>query len=206
MVKWVEKYHLYFKKDAIISDVCGVKGSIVYKIQDILKNKHEFVAAHPMAGKEVSGVKNADETIFLNANYIVIRTKNNTKKGIETAKDIGQLLGFKNISILSPKKHDEMIAFLSQLTHCLAISLMNCKASHHLKDYTGDSFKDLTRIAKINDALWSELFLANKEELLLQMDLFMNSFLKLKEYIEQENVASIKKMMKLSTKRRKYFD
>lgn len=99
-------------------------------------------------------------------------TSKNTTKAIDTIVEMGKILGFKNISILTPEKHDEMIGFLSQLTHCIAITLMTCKDSKHLVEYTGDSFRDLTRIAKINEQMWSELFLMNKNELLSQMDLF----------------------------------
>ena len=99
-----------------------------------------------------------------------------------------------------------MIGFLSQLTHCIAISLMTCKESEHLVDYTGDSFRDLTRIAKINDEMWSELFLLNKAELIAQMDLFIDKFMLLRNSIESENKEQIQNIMRLSTKRRKYFD
>ena len=99
-----------------------------------------------------------------------------------------------------------MIGFLSQLTHCIAVSLMTCKDSTHLVDYTGDSFRDLTRIAKINEDMWSELFLLNKDELLRQMDSFLVQFENLKKTIENNDVESMKNIMRTSTKRRKYFD
>ena len=123
-----------------------------------------------------------------------------------TIVEMGKILGFKNISILTPEKHDEMIGFLSQLTHCIAITLMTCKDSKHLVEYTGDSFRDLTRIAKINEQMWSELFLMNKNELLSQMDLFLQEFEKLRDALAREDAETIKKMMRLSTKRRSYFD
>ena len=99
-----------------------------------------------------------------------------------------------------------MIGFLSQLTHCIAIALMTCKESNHLVEYTGDSFRDLTRIAKIIEQIWTELFLMNKNELLSQMDLFLQEFEKLRDALSREDVETIKKMMKLSTQRRSYFD
>lgn len=205
LLDWVNNYHTYFKKGAIISDVTGIKKEIVYKIQDVLKDC-EFIGAHPMAGKEVYGVINASDTLFKKANYIVTPTNKNSKEAIEIAISIGEELEFANISILSPEKHDEMIAYLSQLTHCIAVSLMTCSENEHLKEYTGDSFRDLTRIANINEDMWSELFLMNKEELLKQMDLFINEFNKLKQTIKDEDVESMKDLMRLSTKRRKYFN
>ena len=206
LIDWIEKNQACFKRGALLTDVTGVKGPIVYKIQDILRDDVEFVGAHPMAGKEVYGVQNADKAIFRNANYIVTPTEKNTREAIEECKQLGKILGFKTIAELSPEKHDEMIGFLSQLTHCIAVSLMTCKESEHLVDYTGDSFRDLTRIAKINDEMWSELFLLNKSELLSQMDLFMDKFKSLRDSIENEDKEKMKEIMRLSTKRRSLFD
>ncbi|MCR5735413.1 MAG: prephenate dehydrogenase [Lachnospiraceae bacterium] len=204
-IEWIEKYQDYFKKGAILTDVTGVKGSVVYKIQGMLRDDVEFIGAHPMAGREKSGVEYATADIFKGANYIVTPTEKNTEEGIEICKDLGRLLGCERIKTLTPKEHDEMIGFLSQLTHCIAVSLMVCKDCEDLADYTGDSFRDLTRIANINDEMWSELFILNKEELLAQMDLFMDRFSKLKDYIENEDVSGMREMMKLSTERRERF-
>ena len=206
LLDWIEKYQGYLKPNALLTDVTGVKVPVVYKIQDMLRGDLEFVGAHPMAGKEVYGVENADKAIFRNANYIVTPTEKNTQAGIEACKSLGKILGFKTITELSPEKHDEMIGFLSQLTHCIAVSLMTCKESEHLVDYTGDSFRDLTRIAKINEDMWCELFLLNKEELLSQMELFIEKFKELKSSIELSDTEKIKNIMRTSTERRRHFD
>ena len=206
LLEWIKQNQDCFKSGALLTDVTGVKCPLVYEIQEELRSDVEFVGAHPMAGREVYGVQNADKTIFRNANYIVTPTSKNTRDGIEACKSLGNILGFKTIAELSPEKHDEMIGFLSQLTHCIAVSLMTCKESEHLVDYTGDSFRDLTRIAKINEDMWSELFLMNKEELLSQMDLFIEKFKELKSSIENEDIEKMKSIMKTSTKRREFFD
>ena len=206
LLSWLDKNQQFIKSGALLTDVTGVKGAVVYDVQKMLRDDLEFVGAHPMAGKEVYGVENADKTIFRNANYIVTPTDKNTKEGIESCKQLGKILGFKTIAELSPEKHDEMIGFLSQLTHCIAVSLMTCKDSHELVNYTGDSFRDLTRIAKINEEMWCELFLLNKQELLSQMELFQTKFSELKTAIEQSNIEKIKDIMRTSTVRRKYFD
>ena len=99
-----------------------------------------------------------------------------------------------------------MIGFLSQLTHCIAVSLMTSSDNHHLADYTGDSFRDLTRIARINEDMLSELFLLNKDELLKQMDLFMQEFGELRTMLAEEDAEGMKKKMRLSTERRAWFD
>ena len=99
-----------------------------------------------------------------------------------------------------------MVGFLSQLTHCIAVALMACKDSQHLADYTGDSFRDLTRIAKINEEMWSELFIANKEQLLEQMELFLDKFIYIRDALRNSDSEALKDIMRLSTKRRKIFD
>lgn len=205
-VEWIEKNQDCFKSGAVITDVTGVKGGVVEKVQSVLRSDVEFISAHPMAGRECSGVENAKAEIFEGANYIVVPTEKNTQSAIELCEDLGRLLGFKRICTLTVKQHDEMVGFLSHLTHCIAVSLMVCKESEHLADYTGDSFRDLTRIAKINDEMWSELFLANKDEIVEQMDLFEQHFDKLKKCIESDDREGIREMMRLSTKRRKVFD
>ena len=205
-VEWIEKYQNCLKSGAIVTDVTGVKGGVVCDVQNALRKDVEFIAAHPMAGRECSGVENAKAEIFGGANYIVVPTEKNTQEAIELCKDLGRELGFKHISELSVKQHDETVGFLSHLTHCIAVSLMVCKESGHLADYTGDSFRDLTRIAKINDEMWSELFLLNKDEIVEQMNLFEQHFGKLKECIQNDDREGIREMMRLSTKRRKVFD
>ena len=205
-VEWIEKNQGLLKSGALITDVTGVKGSVVYKIQDMLREDVEFIAAHPMAGREVSGVENSTEKMFVGANYIVTPTDKNTPEAIRTCTELGRLLGFSNVAVLSPQEHDEMIGFLSQLTHCIAITLMTCNDKENMEKYTGDSFRDLTRIARINDQMWSELFVANKNVLLDQMDMFMNKFAELRTMLENEDVDGMRQMMRCSTARRALFD
>lgn len=205
-LQWLAENQQHLRDSALLTDVTGVKGSVVYAVQDMLRPELEYIGAHPMAGREVSGVENADCRIFRGANYIVTPTARNTQAAIEQCKALGETLGFASISTLTPEKHDEMIGFLSQLTHCIAVTLMTCKDSRHLVDYTGDSFRDLTRIAKINDEMWSELFLLNKTELLEQMALFSAHFAQLQDALRREDRAAMREMMRLSTARRAYFD
>ena len=205
-VEWIEQNQQLLKSGAIITDVTGVKRSVVYQIQDILRPDVEFVAAHPMAGREVSGVENSTDRMFVGANYIVTPTAKNTPEAIETVIELGRLLGFSNVTTLSPEEHDEMIGFLSQLTHCIAITLMTCNDKENMEKFTGDSFRDLTRIARINDLMWSELFVANKDLLLDQMNLFIDKFCDLKAMLEAEDIDGMRAMMRYSTERRALFD
>ena len=205
-IEWIEKYQGLFKPGTLITDVTGVKSSVVSTVQSILRNDVEFISAHPMAGRERSGVEFADSSVFKGANYIVTPTEKNTEEAIEICKELGSLLGFARISVLSPEVHDEMIAFLSQLTHCIAVALMTCNEAEGLEKYTGDSFRDLTRIAKINDAMWSELFLMNKDALIDQMNAFINEFERMKDMLISGDREGLRVMMRRSTERRSLFD
>ena len=206
VTQWIKDNQKYFKSGAIVTDVTGVKSCIVYEIQDILRDDVEFIAAHPMAGREVSGVQNSDEKILLGANYIIVPTSKNTKQAIEVCREIGLILHFGMISELSPEEHDEIIGFVSQLTHCIAISLMNCSDNEKLVDYVGDSFRDLTRIARINENMWSELFILNKQGLIKDMDRFIEEITKLRDMVAAEDADGLKEKMIISTERRNLFD
>ena len=203
---WVEKYQDFLRSGAVITDVTGVKRAVVPAVQGMLRPDLEFVPAHPMAGSERSGVEYADCRVFAGANFIITPTERNTPEGIELIRTLGCILGFRHIAVLTPEQHDEMIGFLSQLTHCIAVTLMDCKESEHLAEYTGDSFRDLTRIARINENMWTELFLENRDELLSQMDLFLEKFTQLRNALAAGDAETMKEMMRLSTYRRSFFD
>lgn len=206
LMDWLRENQQYLKSGAILTDVTGVKCCVVYDVQKILRDDVEFIAAHPMAGKEVYGVENSDDSIFYKANYIVTPTDANTQEAISLCEDLGRELGFARVSILTPEKHDDMIGFLSQLTHCIAVSLMNCNDTPGMEAYTGDSFRDLTRIARINDKMWSELFMCNRDMLLKHMDAFSEAFASFRQMLQNGDVEGMREAMRKSTVRRGLFD
>ena len=206
LVQWMKDYGHLISSGTVVTDVTGVKSCIIEPVRAALPEGAEFVAVHPMAGREVCGIENADETMFQGANYIVVPVEGNTEDALRLCEDLGRELGFGRISRLSPQSHDEMIAFLSQLTHCVAVSLMCANDDPRLVDYTGDSFRDLTRIARINDEMWSELFLLNRDALVRQMDSFLDQMRKMKQYLIENDRDGLREMMKTSTSRRAEFD
>lgn len=205
-VDWIEKYQHLFRSGTLITDVTGVKMQVVARVQSMLRSDVEYIPAHPMAGRERSGVEFSDASVFKGANYIVTPTDKNTDEAIESCKELGSILGFSRISVLSPEEHDEMIAFLSQLTHCIAVTLMTATDTEGLEKYTGDSFRDLTRISKINDLMWSELFLMNKDALLRQMDAFSEEFSRFRQYIANGQREEMRQVMRKAGERRLRFD
>lgn len=206
MIDWISTYQEFFRSGILITDVSGVKQHIVETVQHNLRKDVEFIASHPMAGKEVSGVRNSDDHIFEIANFIITPSSHNSKKAIAYMKEFAEILNFNHITTLTPKQHDEMIGFVSQLTHVIAVSLMNTNDNTHLVEYTGDSFRDLTRIAKINENMWSELFFLNKENLIREIDDFDKELNHLKQKLVDNDEAGLKALFRQSTERRKLFD
>lgn len=206
LLEWIDQYGHLIRPGTIVTDVTGVKGYVVDQIQATLPAGVEYIGAHPMAGREVLGIENSDDSIFHGANYLVVPTEKNTEDAINLCEDLGWRLGFARVSRLSVEEHDRMIAFLSQLTHCIAVTLMCCSDNQNLEKYTGDSFRDLTRIARIHDGMWSELFMCNREELLAQMDVFTQTFSVFREALAAGDVEKMREMMRYSTAQRAKFD
>lgn len=207
MIKpWIVENQQYLESGTILMDISGVKTNIVEPVQSILREDLELISIHPMCGRESRGIDFAQADIFDNANYIIVPTNKNTPKAIKAAKQLGKDLRVKNISILSCEEHDRMIGFLSQLTHVIAVSLMNTHDNSHLVEYTGDSFRDLTRIATINEDLWSELFLLNKDILLDEIDQFLDATKHFRDSLEKEDIDEMKRLFIQSTNRRKLFN
>lgn len=219
LLDWIEQNGHLMTPGTIVTDVTGVKGCIVERAQALMPEGVEFISAHPMAGREQIGTTKLDvyraatPDMFRGANYLVVPTEKNTPDAIRLCEQLGRLLGFGKVTRLSVEEHDRMIAYLSQLTHAIAVSLMCCAGEgsddqdiSRLSLLTGDSFRDLTRIAKINDAMWAELFLSNREALLEQMDLFSERFTAMRNALAAEDSDKMREMMRTSTTRRTLFD
>ena len=133
--------------------------------------------------------------------------KKNKKENLELLSEIVRLMGFKKVSFLTAQEHDEIIAFTSQLTHAIAVSLVNSdNQKYDTNRFIGDSFRDLTRIAKINEDLWSELFLGNKENLLKMIQQFENELDIIKNALKNDDIGTLKEQFIISTRRREKID
>ena len=204
-VKWIKENQHLLKPGSILTDVTGIKREVIEEINSILRPDVEYIACHPMAGREYKGIAYADCKQFEQANYIIVPTESNTEHAKETARDIGRILKFHKISELSPDEHDRIIGFVSQLCHVIAISLMNLSDNPELVNYTGDSFRDLTRIADINEDLWPELFICNKDYLTEEIDSLISQMSVMRECINNEDIPKMKELMIEATQRRKKF-
>ena len=206
LLDWVREYGSLLRPGTLVTDVSGVKRGVVEPIQEMLPEGVEFIASHPMAGRETSGISHSAEVDFAPANFIITPTARNTPEGIAWCRSLAETLGFRRISQLSPAEHDHMIGYVSQLCHAIAVSLMCASDNSELACYTGDSFRDLTRIARINDKMWAELFLWNKDNLISEIDMFESALQDMREKLVRDDREGLEEMFRLSTKRREAFD
>lgn len=197
--KFVQKNINYFKKDAIISDAVGIKRKLVDYFEMYKNDDVEFVFTHPIAGREKIGIEYSDEAIFHNANFVITPTESNKEESLNLIETLARQMGFKNVTRIRDVEHDDIIAYTSQLTHAIAISLVNSDDSKYDTSlFIGDSYKDLTRIAMINENLWTELFLQNKDFLTRRITSFEDQLSTLKQAIKENDKEKIKEIMRKS--------
>lgn len=205
-IQWVEDYGKNLRPGCLCTDVCGVKDGLVQAVQARLPEGVEFIASHPMAGREVSGVQNAHLVDFEPANFLITPTEKNTPAGLEFARELAKTLGFAHVHTLSVAEHDRMAGYVSQLTHAIAVSLMCAPGAEGFAAYTGDSFRDLTRIARINDKMWAELFLWNRANLIEEINGFAGRLEQLKGLLQAGDRPGLEAMFRASTAARAAFD
>ena len=192
-----------FKKGSIITDAVGVKSYFLQEAMNVIDPDVEFVSGHPMAGREKRGFEYASKEVFKNANYILIEHPANNKESIVFMEKFVGTLGFKSVKIMSPQAHDEIISFTSQLPHAIAVALINSdNEKYDTGKYIGDSYRDLTRIANINEDLWSELFFRNSENLLNSIVTFEAQLALIKKALLENDEQLLKKLFIESSYRR----
>lgn len=201
--EFIEVYKSYFSEGLIITDVTGIKEKLISDLEEILPSHVDFIFGHPMAGREKRGFDYASSNVFEKANFIITPTEKNKEKNIKVVEDLVHNMGFSTVNRVSPKEHDYIISFTSQLPHVLAVSLINSDdLAFDTGNFIGDSYRELTRIANINEDLWSELFLGNKENLLTRIENFEKELLKMKNCIINDDEKVLKEIFREATRRR----
>ena len=192
-----------FKDGAIITDATGIKKMFIEDVANVLPENIDFIFGHPMAGREKKGIDFASSKVFKGANYILTPISRNKPENLDKIENLVYELGFKRVKRITPEYHDEMIGYTSQLPHTLAVALVNSDIEgRETGSFIGDSYRDLTRIANINEDLWSELFLGNKENLLTSIENFEIELDKIKNAIKEDDKETLKKLFIKSTNRR----
>ena len=193
-----------FKDGAIVTDVAGIKGTLIKQLDDIIPDNIDFIFGHPMAGRENKGIDHATAECYKGANYLLIDTERNDDDNVLLLQAIIYKLGFKRIIRISSDFHDQIIAFTSHLPHVMAVSLINSDVeARNTEIYMGGSYRDATRVADINEDLWTELFLGNKENLLEVIDDFMDEMGRFREDLAKGDRVALNKRLKRATKRRR---
>jgi prephenate dehydrogenase len=197
---FIEQYQSMFPSRLIVCDIAGIKSGY----QELhLRDDIRYLWTHPIAGRAASGYDAHNTAMFQGANFILTPTASADADAIEVVTSLVKECGFGLITQMSPKEHDERIAYTSQLTHAIAISLMNSGENDlGFAPIIGDSYRDLTRIARINDQMWSELFILNQSALLNQMHIFHQQFTTLMKALEQGDQETIRSLMRQSREKR----
>jgi prephenate dehydrogenase len=184
------------KPGTVLVDISGVKSRLIQQVGQIIRPDIDLIFTHPVAGREKKGIAFAKAEIFKGANYIIVPTKANKPENLAIVKALALEMGFKAVSDLTAEVHDSIIAYTSQLTHVISLALVDSDdQKYDTKRYIGDSYRDLTRIAMINETLWSELFLSNKTNLLERIRHFQASLGKYVTLLEKNDIAGLQQLM-----------
>lgn len=184
------------KPGTVITDVTGVKGFIIREMKKILPDTVDFIGGHPMAGREVGGYKSSTDTLFNNAPYIITPDKTNKPENVQLIRDMAEYIGCRIVVKTTPDEHDSMIAYTSQLMHIVAVALCDNPLLERSASFAGGSLQDCTRIAVINETMWSELFVENKQHLAEQITEFQNTLETMKQAALNDDRKTLEKIMK----------
>ncbi len=184
------------KAGAVITDVSGVKRFMIENLSEILPDTVDFVGAHPMAGREVGGYKSSTDTLFEKASFLVTPTKNNKPESVALVRELAEYIGCKHVVTTTAEEHDAIIAYTSQLMHVVAVALCDNPMIERSTFFSAGSLRDCTRVAKINEVMWSELFIENKTELVKRIREMEASLEKMAVATENEDRGELENIMR----------
>ncbi len=203
---FIKKHWADFKKGSIVTDIAGVKATYLAQFEELencpVSERVDFISGHPMAGREKEGYAASAQLYFTGRNYILIPRPCNDHAHVQLMRDVITCLGFSHIIDSTAQNHDHKIGFTSQLCHVIASALVASAEDEHITEFGGGSFEDLTRIAMINAPLWTELFLANKEELIGHIDAFTAQMESLRHAISEGDEESLECQLEAVRQRR----
>lgn len=197
IVKFVKENADYFKKGSIVIDSCGVKEYIVNECTPILNEKGViFVGTHPMAGREFSGFDYSMDNLFDGASFIITPSENTPQIAVDLLQTLAGSIKFGKAVVSTPKKHDEVIAYTSQLAHVVSNAYVKSPCMLNYDGFSAGSFQDLTRVAKLNEYMWSSLFLCNKEALLREINCILKSITEYRDALENNDAERLTEILR----------
>ena len=186
-----------FKKGSILSDVCGIKGRMSNELTKLAKdNGVNYIGTHPMAGKEHFGFDFSDGTLFIGANFIAAANDDTDKQSLLTVEKLAKKMGFKNIVVTTPEIHDSIIAYTSQLAHVVSSAYVKSPTMQKELGFSAGSFKDMTRIATMNESMWTSLFLANRDCLVFEIDELIKHLMEYREAISANDAKKLEELIR----------
>lgn len=181
-VDYIKENSDFFKKDSLVIDCAGVKRSVCEPCFELAKEKgFHFVGGHPMAGTQYSGIKYSKDTMFHNACFVLVPRHFEDVEVISKAREMVLSVGFSRVSVMTSERHDELIAYTSQLAHIVSNAYVKSPSALSHKGISAGSYRDLTRVAYLNENMWTELFIDNKDNLLREVEGIISS---LSEYAD----------------------
>lgn len=199
IVPFILEHKDSFKKDSIVTDSCGIKTKICNELSQY-DLPFYFIGAHPMAGREVGGYDNSLDNLFDNASFIVTPYEDTPKNKVDTLVGLANDSKFARTVVTTPEHHDEMIAFTSQIAHVLACSYVLSPLAPMHAGYSAGSYRDVSRVAKINADMWADLFINNKQPLVDEIDDLVSNLMKFKYTIVNEDAQALKDLMNKANK------
>ncbi len=186
-----------FKKGGIVIDTCGVKQAIVDAVEKPLADEGViFIGCHPMAGREFSGFAYSVDNLFERASFIMTPTDDVPVKPVREISQLAYETGFASVVTSTAAEHDRIIAFTSQLAHVVSSAYVKSPSLLKQSGFSAGSFKDLTRVAKLNENMWTELFLMNKQPLVDEIDCIIARLTEYRDAISSENADYLRELLK----------
>ena len=195
------------RKDAVVCDLCGVKRAVCGPCFETAKEYgFTFIGGHPMAGRQFSGIKYADGNLFRGATMILVPREKEDLFLVSRLSELLRETGFRSVTVTTAEKHDEMIAFTSQLAHVVSNAYIKFPTAAEHLSFSAGSYRDLTRVAKLNEAMWTELFLDNAEHLGFELDCLIRSLQEYRDAIAAGDAQALERLLREGRERKEAID
>ena len=207
LIEWLEAHAHLINSDAIVIDTCGVKKAVCSTCEKIAaEHGFTFIGAHPMAGVEHSGYNYSKADMFINASMILVPPASVSKQKVDELGEMMATVGFNRIVITNDVEHDRMIAYTSQLAHVVSSAYVHSPCALRHKGFSAGSYRDMTRVATLNEDMWTELFMDNSEALAEQLEELMEVLERYHTAIKNRDAKTLHQMLKEGRLRKEQTD